>query len=300
MATHIKKKKYTLFRPVINSRHPSHSRLRRELPLLPFRSTIRLGSTTPCLPGRVECNTVQAVRNSASKLLMKQCFTRAGVKTAPWWTYSNIGFIRNGTERIVTTNNNLPYPIISKSLYGSRGVGNIKHDTQAQLESWIRGKDLSGFIFESYVGNMSREYRVHISGNECFYACRKLLRNDAPENSWQKHADICTFIVEENPSFKKPNNWNAIIEDCVRAKHALGLDIDAFDLMIQGSIDGVERTNPEWIIVESCSAPSLQSVGIQKYLTQIPIVLKQKYERQRTISIMQKIRKRSFSSTSKV
>lgn len=275
------KKKYTMFRTSIMSRHPSHSRLRRELPLMNFKSVCRLGSTTPSLPGKIECNSIQGVKNSSSKLLMKQCFTRAGVKTADWWTYSNIGFIRNGTEQIVTTNNNLPYPIISKSLFGSRGVGNTKHDTQTQLESWMRGKNFSNFIFEKFVSNMNREYRVHVSGNSCFYACRKLLKNDAPVNSWQKHADICTFVVEENPAFKKPANWNAIIADCVRAKDALGLDICAFDLMIQGSSAGEERTNPEWIVVESCSAPSLQLVGISKYLIEIPKVLRRKYEQSR-------------------
>ena len=45
----MRKKKYTLFRPMIRSRHPSHSILRnrfKHLKLLPFKSVIRLGSST--------------------------------------------------------------------------------------------------------------------------------------------------------------------------------------------------------------------------------------------------------------
>lgn len=273
-------RKFTMWRPICLTRHLSHRPLRTQLPLLPFKAVIRLGSTTPSVR-KYELNSIQGVRNSSSKLLMKQYFTKAGVKTADWWTcmrgnFDQLVFLRNDLNEGVNINQ-LPYPIISKSLFGSRGIGNTKHDTQEHLENWMRGKNLSGYIFEKYIGNMSREYRIHISGNSSFYACRKLLRNDAPIDSWQKHADICTFVVEENPSFKKPNNWDLIIEDCVKAKNALGLDICAFDLMIQGSIEGVERNNPEWIIVESCSAPSLMAIGIQKYIEEIPKLLKRKY-----------------------
>ena len=72
---------------MVCSRHPSHSILRAKnqtLPLLPFRSVIRLGSTTVS-DGRLEINTVEAVKNSASKLLMKEKFTEAGVQTARWY-----------------------------------------------------------------------------------------------------------------------------------------------------------------------------------------------------------------------
>ena len=91
-----KLKKYKLFRPLILSRHPSHSILRAKnqtLPLLPFRSVIRLGSTTES-DGRLEINTAQAVKNSASKLLMKQKFTEAGVKTAQWGKSNTARFDR--------------------------------------------------------------------------------------------------------------------------------------------------------------------------------------------------------------
>ena len=278
-----KLKKYKLFRPLILSRHPSHSILRAKnqtLPLLPFRSVIRLGSTTVS-DGRLEINTTEAVKNSASKLLMKQKFTEAGVKTANWWTYD---FESDGTHmndfndktKIGTPIDELPYPLVAKSHFGSRGVGNTKFNTKEELEAWLPNKNLNNYIFEAFC-KMTREYRLHVTKFGCFYTCRKLVKNDAPEDTWQKHDDVCNWVLEENPSFKKPKNWDAIVADCIKAKDALGLDICAFDVGVQGAKDGVERENPEWVIFESCSAPSFGAITGQEYIKILPKLLIDKY-----------------------
>ena len=81
----IVKKEFTKWRPVIRSRHPSHNPLRRRnplklLPLLPFKSLIRFGSNTELQStidnggDRIELNTVEAIKNSSNKLLMKECW----------------------------------------------------------------------------------------------------------------------------------------------------------------------------------------------------------------------------------
>lgn len=279
-ATTMFKKQLTSFKISTFSRHPSHAILRRALPLLPFRAVVRLGSTTPSIRN-IECNSIQGVKNSSSKLLMKQCFTRAGVRTAEWFTKtgSGLSFLNMMTDRPVSIDE-LPYPIISKSHYGSRGNGNVKHDDRRSLESFLRNHNTSQYIFEKFIP-MTREYRLHVTKEGCFYTCRKLVRNDAPENTWQRHDDVCTWILETNPSFKKPNNWSAIVADCVTALEYLGLDIGAFDVMVQGSREGRERNNPEWIICESCSAPSFGEITAQKYIEEIPKVLRRKYESRR-------------------
>lgn len=276
------KTKYKLFRPLILSRHPSHSILRAKnqtLPLLPFRSVIRLGSSTES-DGRIEINSVQAVKNSASKLLMKQKFTEAEVKTANWWklkTNEAYPFGNNlEDEDLFLEYQNLPYPIVAKSHFGSRGVGNTKFNTKEELEAWFPNKNLNNYIFEEFV-KMTREYRLHITKFGCFYTCRKLVKSNAPEDTWQKHDDVCNWVLEENPSFKKPKNWDDIVADCVKAKDALGLDICAFDVGVQGAKDGVERENPEWVIFESCSAPSFGEITGQKYIEILPKLLIDKY-----------------------
>jgi len=86
-----KKKVFTLFNPQIRSRHPSHNVLRGQLEKLPFKSVVRFGSLSELEDTianggkRVELNNTDAIRNSSSKLKMKQCFTGQGVKTADWW-----------------------------------------------------------------------------------------------------------------------------------------------------------------------------------------------------------------------
>jgi len=276
-----KLKKYKLFRPMLLSRHPSHSILRAKnqtLPLLPFRSVIRLGSSTES-DGRLEINTVQAVKNSASKLLMKQKFTEAGVKTAKWFMpiiMGNQQRFEDVSEGSHCTIDILPFPLVAKSHFGSRGIGNTKFNNKEELEAWLPGKNLNNYIFEQFV-KMTREYRLHVTKFGCFYTCRKLVKNDAPEGTWQRHDDVCNWVLEENPSFKKPKNWDDIVADCVKAKDALGLDICAFDVGVQGAKDGVERENPEWIIFESCSAPSFGNITGQKYIEILPKLLIDKY-----------------------
>ena len=268
------KRVQTAFKPFVNSRHPSHASLRRTLPNFPFRVLIRLGSTKTvqeAYPGKTseqlarvrEINSIQGVKNSSSKLLMKQCFTRAQVKTAQWFTHQQgRGFVEMTSTNInnVIDVPNLPYPIVAKSHYGSRGEGNTKLNNQQELEAWMRGKTLSNYIFEKFY-TYSKEYRLHVTNNGCFYTCRKLVRNDAPEGTWQRHDDVCTWILETNEAFKKPSTWNLIVADCIKAKNALGLDICAFDVMVQGT----SKTNPEWIICESCSAPSFGEITAVKY-----------------------------------
>jgi len=283
-------KKISMFRPKVRSRHPSHNPLRTKLPLLPFRSVVRLGSTTiesdvVALGGnRVECNSVQAVKNSASKLLMKRCFTNAGVRTPQWYVYEGGRFIcKGGGTEGTTAITDLPYPIIAKHVHGSRGTGNYKLNNQGELSNWLRDKTLSSYIFERFY-SYTREYRIHVTNEGCFYTCRKMLKRDADEsNSWQRHDDNCVWIVENNPSFDKPVNWNSIVRDCVSALNSTGLDIGAFDVKVQSSADskGIKRTNPEWIVIESCSAPSFGEITAVKYIEQIPLILKRKYENRR-------------------
>lgn len=272
-----KLKKYKLYYPMLLSRHPSHSILRaanQTLPLLPFRSVIRLGSSTES-DGRLEINTVEAVKNSASKLLMKQKFTEVGVKTANWFTATIGNFYERDTFMGLDIDI-LPFPLVAKSHFGSRGVGNTKFNTKEELEAWLPNKNLNNYIFEAFV-KMTREYRLHVTKFGCFYTCRKLVKSDASEDTWQKHDDVCNWILEENLSFKKPKNWEAIVADCIKAKDALGLDICAFDVGVQGAKDGVERENPEWVIFESCSAPSFGNVTGQKYIEILPKLLIDKY-----------------------
>lgn len=212
---------------------------------------------------------------------MKQCFTRGGVKTADWWTFDNSNRFFNQVTGGHTAYNDLPYPIIVKSHHGSRGEGNSLLNNQQELEAWMRGKTLSNYIFEKYY-TYTREYRLHVTEDGCFYTCRKMLKRDTPEDKkFQRHDDNCVWIMENNPEFNKPVNWNDIVADCVKALKSLGLDIAGFDVKVQSAKDSKGRLRDicEWIVIESCSAPSFGNVTLEKYTTEIPKVLNKKWKK---------------------
>jgi glutathione synthase/RimK-type ligase-like ATP-grasp enzyme len=65
--------------------------------------------------------------------------------------------------------------------------------------------------------------------------------------------------LEDNPLFCKPNNWDNIVAACINAKNAVGLDIAAIDVKVQS------KDNPNFIILETNSAPALGEIGVNKY-----------------------------------
>lgn len=270
----------------IRSRHPSHNvfRNRKELKF-PFRSVIRFGSTTE-LPDtvanggrRIELNSTEAIKNSASKLRMKNCFTKAEVKTADWYTH-NGGRFNQWSGPASVSISELPYPIVAKAHFGSRGNGNYLLKSQQDLQAWMQGKDLSNYIFEKFYSYV-REYRIHVSKNGCFYTCRKMLKTDQKnnENAWQRHDDNCAWIVEENPLFDKPINWKQIEKECVKALNSTGLDFGACDIRVQSAKDakGNKRKEVDFIIIEINSAPSFGERTEIEYLKELPKLLKDKY-----------------------
>ena len=293
MTPTVKKKKYTLFRPMILSRHPSHDILRlkhKKIAALPYRSVIRFGSSTEVEDtvakggNRIEINTVNAIKISANKLLMKQKFEEANVKTAEWWHLVNADGIvaySKDTRTNYIELNNLPYPIVAKAHYGSKGKGNTLIKSQEELDTWMQGKTLNNYIFEKFM-NFGHEFRLHVTEDGCFYTCRKALKQDVPEDQkWRRHDDICVWFLETNENFHKPNSWNDIVSDCVKALKAVGADLLSFDVRVQTprDKDGNSRPYQEYILLECNSASSMDngtgevSVCAQKYIDEIPKII---------------------------
>jgi glutathione synthase/RimK-type ligase-like ATP-grasp enzyme len=272
-----RKNKFTLFRPMILSRHPSHDVFRsrfKKINLLPYKSVIRFGSSTEVEDtfdnggNRIEINTIQSIKTSANKLLMKEKFTEAGVKTAPWKQHCPIEGLTG-----------LEFPIVAKSHYGSKGKGNTLLKTSEEYDQWVGNKNLSNYIFEKFV-NYGHEFRLHVTEDGCFYTCRKALKENVPENEkWRRHDDICVWFLEENESFHKPNSWDDIVNDCVKALKSIGADILSFDVKVQTPYNkkGEPREYQDYILLECNSASSMGniegedlSVCAQKYIEMLP------------------------------
>lgn len=293
---YLKKKETTLFRPMIYSRHPSHDVLRsknKNIKLLPFRSVIRFGSTTECPDtvakggSRIEINTIEAVKNSASKLLMKQKFTQAQVSTAEWFRKGDLqnDFTNINSEFIDISE--LPFPIVAKAHFGSKGKGNTLIKTLEEYNQWKVDKNLSRYIFEKFM-NYGHEFRLHVTEEGCFYACRKALKQGIPDSEkWRRHDDICVWFLEESEHFHKPNSWNNIEEDCIKALKAIGADILSFDVKVQTPTDakGNPRGFQEFILIECNSASSMDngtgniSICAQKYIEELPKIIIRKAKR---------------------
>ncbi len=287
------KKKLTWFRPKLRSRHPSHRPLRKLLELNKVRCLIRLGSTTPTKrvfpksveKGRpiIEINSIEAVKNSSSKLNMKRKFVEAGVRTCDWFIkYDSVGgkgWLQNNVPLVEGDKSisELPYPIVAKHHFGSRGKGNYKLDTQEDLEKWLKNHNADNYIFEKYFSGV-REYRIHVTKNGCFYTCRKMLKKDVPEEDrWHRHDSNCVWMLEENPLFDKPVNWNIIVEDCVKALKSVGLDIGGFDVKVQSTNDkdGNKIESPEFKLIEVNSACSLGDITLEKYVIELNKLIKE-------------------------
>jgi len=284
------KKKRLYFKPQVRSRHPSHKVLKQNgtLPKMRKKSVVRFGSTknyedTVAKGGRrVEVNTVEAIKNSANKLRMKLKFSQHEVPTADWFVYRDGLFVKNGNEEDTLTLEELPFPIITKHINGSRNKGNQKHDSTEDLEHWLnkklRNNATSNYILEKYHAYV-REYRLHVTADGCFYTCRKMLKRDTPDHKkWFRNDQNSVWILESNEQFDKPVNWDNIEEASVNALRAVGLDFGAVDLKVQSATkrNGEPRSEPKFFVIEINSAPSFGDLTKEKYIEEIPKLINKK------------------------
>lgn len=208
---------------------------------------------------------------------MKRCFTKNNIITAPWWMYDGKNFINQATNK---AEKELPYPILAKSFYGSRNKGNSIFYNEIELDKFIKSHDFRRYIFEKYM-SYKLEYRLHCTQESCFLAFRKAVKKDTEDSKrWFKNSANCVWLREDNNEFMKPSNWEHIQTEAVRAIQAVGLDIGAVDLRVQGPTDkdGKSRKEPAFFIIETNSAPSLAEMGVKAYLEQIPQILTKKHK----------------------
>lgn len=230
---------------------------------VPKRTIYRMGSTTPTeeitkRTDYLEINSPEACMISGDKILMKQKFIEHEVPTADFAIIADDETKEQFKERL-NDHFRTWKRIIIKHKHSSKGNGIYFMDNIDSLNEWLENNNPRNYIFEKYY-TYSKEYRLHVDDtNGCFYTCRKMLKNDA-EDRWHRHESNSVWILEDNEMFDKPNNWDSIVNDCVKAVKAVGLNIGAVDVKVQ-----TKTENPQYIILETNSAPALGEIGIEKY-----------------------------------
>lgn len=264
----VKKVKSIKYYPLsLISRHPTHSPLsglQVEKPAVVRFGILRDEKKAANIDNKLVINSLGAVKNSASKFLMKRCFEIARVKTAEYSIPENIEQLTQWLSKFGKDEQKF----IIKSEFGSRGVGLWLIQNKQQAIEWFQGREMNGkkrlgnYIIERYY-NYNKEYRLHISKEGCFYTNRKMLKSDAQER-WFRNDSNSVWILEENPKFEKPKNWKTIVSECVKALNAVGLDLGACDVRVQSKSD-----TPDFIICEINSAPSFGETTLIKYQNEI-------------------------------
>ena len=236
---------------------------------------LRLGSVTETSkifknPNNViEINSVEGCKNSSDKRIMKRLFVNNNITTPiPYLIlqdYNSVEEIKNKfIEEFVDENESiLKCNVIIKKYNSSKGNRIYLIRTIEEWETFINthSNNFYEYIVERWF-NFSKEYRIHIFKDKYVYSCRKMIKRDTPEEQrWHRHDINSVWIVENNPLFDKPKNWDIIIEECKNSLKALKLDIGAIDVIVQSN----KKKNPKFYILETNSAPSLGKVGLEHY-----------------------------------
>lgn len=276
----------------IRSRHPSASDLRMAV-LLPKKAVYRHGSVSDH-PSPYEINSIQSVKNSSSKLLMKQCFDKGAVKHLPWMLLNETKVKNN---ELTNGKISIKFPVVIKNFYGSRGQGNYKINDETEFKACLKGKTLNQYLVEPFYSG-TVEYRVHITKQDPIYSLRKMLKTDVPKDKrWFRNDSNCVWITEYkqrrgpnnqfiefsnelSEQFDRPDNWNEIITECKKALLSVGGDILAVDIKTQSNYDSKKnrRAKVDFYILEVNSAPSFGDITTLIYKKELPKILKNKYD----------------------
>lgn len=254
----------------ILSRHPSHAVLRNNAELnFPYSVLLRMGSVTTLKSKKkydVITNNEEAIRNSSNKWATKSyIFAHLGENEAEKITPVSYRYrLGTGKNELVSSKTReryvrkqqetLPFPLIGKPIWGSRGRGLVLIKNLEELiafeNSLTDAKSIFSYLFEHYF-NFSKEYRIHVNRFDGeFHALRKMLREDAEER-WYRNNSNSVWITKENELFKQPENWNTVVKTCQKVLTILGLDFGAFDIIMRKG-----NKKPSFRILEVNTAPS--------------------------------------------
>lgn len=221
----------------IASKHPSHREMYNlgQLPKFKVRVRVRFGSTKDLRACDIDFNTIEAINNTANKIVMKDKFLIADIDSPLYFENDEAG--REAIKRGM-----LGEKIFFKIPFHSRGRGMVVYNTKEEaLEQTAKG-----YFEQAQVSK--REFRVHVMDGKVFCIDEKRPRDTS-------------IRVEDRPEiknmdsgfkFRRPmKSYPPEVEsESIKAVEALGLDFGAADVGLND--EGV------WIY-EVNTAPSLRT-----------------------------------------
>jgi glutathione synthase/RimK-type ligase-like ATP-grasp enzyme len=136
---------------------------------------------------------------------MKECFKNNKVNQADYVIPNNKEELINFVEKESNSNSKF----IVKSPFSSKGKGLYLFNNKEELLTFFDNKENNTkkaydyYVVEKFY-NYSKEYRLHVTVDGCFYTCRKKVKKDTPEGDrWHRHNTNSVWIVEENAEFEK-------------------------------------------------------------------------------------------------
>ena len=207
---------------------------------------LRWGSTEtfPRLTSRVELNTLEATNNASDKLVMMQKLTAAGIST-PDIMFNPNQPIPQGAEGYLSDLNEYRN---EEGKFYVRGA-----NQEIRYTDTIRPGDL---YVSRPIPNKRREYRVHVFNSQILEIYEKVPREGADSRICKAHN--CNFKLRDK------NNCRLSAADqqmCIDAVNALGLTF--------GGVDLGRTKDKESFVLEVNSAPSLNSLNIERYFAKI-------------------------------
>lgn len=105
---------------------------------------------------------------------------------------------------------------------------------------------------------------MHVWEEGCFYTCRKAQkRNTDKDVRWKFNYGNTVWLREDNANFNKPQCWNAMVTECVKAVASCGLTFGGCDVK-------VNKDGTKFFMLEINSAPSFGDLTSEKYLEILP------------------------------
>lgn len=187
-------------------------------------------------------NNIIAVGNCADKYQMHKLFALHGVPSVEFCDFNT----KEGRKKAIEN-------ISIEEKFVLRGRDN--------LINWDDIYELWGVAdYATIYEKPKKEYRVLMFKGRPFRVMEKKLK-EGHENDWQRHIENCDFKAIAIRGIN-----NDVIDACVKACNAVGIDLAGVDVMI--------TQDNKVKVIEVNSAPSMNDVSIRKFFKRLQIWLR--------------------------